>query len=75
MKNLQILNSLAVLGLMFFLYSCGSSGRSGATGWAYNNSANGGFEKPQYLEQETGPGLVLIEGGTYYGSGRRRCKF
>jgi formylglycine-generating enzyme required for sulfatase activity len=65
MKNLQILNSLAVLGLMFFLYSCGSSGRSGATGWSYNSSTNGGFEKPQYLEQETGPGLVLIEGGTY----------
>ncbi|MGY6560576.1 MAG: SUMF1/EgtB/PvdO family nonheme iron enzyme [Luteibaculaceae bacterium] len=39
--------------------------RSGATGWAYNDSKNGGFEKPYYEEQETGPGLVLIEGGTF----------
>lgn len=65
MKNLQILNSLAALGLMFFLYSCGSSGRSGATGWSYNKSENGGFEKTPYVDQETGPGLVLIEGGTF----------
>ncbi len=65
MKNLQILNSLAVFGLVFFLYSCGSSGRSGATGWSFNSPENGGFEKTPYLEQETGPGLVLIEGGTF----------
>ena len=39
--------------------------RSGATGWSYNSSDNGGFEKPSFFEQKTGPGLVLVEGGTY----------
>jgi gliding motility-associated lipoprotein GldJ len=39
--------------------------KSGATGWNYNDSRNGGFEKASFEEQETGPGLVLIEGGTF----------
>ena len=39
--------------------------RSGSTGWAYNFTDNGGFERPAYFEQETGPGLIFIEGGTY----------
>ncbi|MGZ3942965.1 MAG: formylglycine-generating enzyme family protein, partial [Bacteroidia bacterium] len=46
------------------LISCGKE-RSPVTGWAYNTSENGGFEKVPYEEQETGPGLVLIEGGTF----------
>jgi sulfatase modifying factor 1 len=46
------------------LVSC-SQERSPVTGWAYNDSSNGGFEKPPYEEQETGPGLVLIEGGQF----------
>src|ERR1700739_1003658 len=44
--------------------SCGHE-RSPVTGWAYNTRENGGFEKVPYEEQETGPGLVLVEGGTY----------
>ncbi len=39
--------------------------RSGATGWAYNDSSNGGFEKSYAPDQETGPGLVFIQGGTF----------
>ena len=39
--------------------------RSGATGWAYNDAANGGFERQPFFEQETAPGLVFIEGGTF----------
>lgn len=38
--------------------------KSETTGWQYNNSKWGGFEKPKFQEQETGPGLVFIEGGT-----------
>lgn len=38
---------------------------SGATGWRYNDEKNGGVEKTPYVEQETGPGLVFIEGGTF----------
>ena len=56
-KTLALL-VVAVLG------SC-SQERSPVTGWAYNDPANGGFEKPPYEEQETGPGLVLIEGGSF----------
>ena len=38
---------------------------SNVTGWDYNNPKNGGFQKVPFEEQETGPGLVLIEGGTF----------
>ena len=38
---------------------------SPTTGWAYNDPDNGGFEVVVGAEQETGPGLVLIEGGTF----------
>ena len=44
------------------LGSCAKE-RSTATGWEYNDYKNGGFEKYP-AEQETGPGLVFIEGGT-----------
>ncbi|MCI5057138.1 MAG: SUMF1/EgtB/PvdO family nonheme iron enzyme, partial [Flavobacteriales bacterium] len=39
--------------------------RSSTTGWAYNDPRNGGFEKAPYENQETGPNLVFIEGGTF----------
>jgi len=43
----------------------GSSSTSSTTGWDYNDPENGGFEVIGGSEQETGPGLVLIEGGTF----------
>jgi len=49
---------------MLVLSSC-SKERSSATGWEFNNYKNGGFEKFDAREQETGPGLVMIEGGTF----------
>lgn len=42
-----------------------SGNSSQTTGWEYNNPDNGGFEVKTAYEQEAGPGLVLIEGGTY----------
>ncbi|MCK5856462.1 MAG: SUMF1/EgtB/PvdO family nonheme iron enzyme [Bacteroidales bacterium] len=48
-----------------FLVSCGGAGDSSTTGWAYNDTKNGGFEVAPFEEQETGPGLVLVEGGTF----------
>jgi len=36
------------------LASCAQE-QSSITGWAYNDSNNGGFEKLPYEEQETGP--------------------
>lgn len=64
MKNLFNLNSLFVLCLVIIASSCAKE-RSSTTGWAYNDSKNGGFERPPFFEQETGPGLVLIEGGRF----------
>lgn len=55
---------LSVVAGALLVASCGSE-RSPVTGWAYNDPQNGGFEKVPYEEQETGPGLVLIEGGTF----------
>ncbi|GAB4252797.1 MAG: gliding motility lipoprotein GldJ [Vicingaceae bacterium] len=57
-----IIIALAATPLLFS--SCRKE-RSGGTGWAYNDPKNGGFQKVPYLEQETGPGLVLIEGGRF----------
>ncbi len=60
----------AITSLVFaaiILSSCGGGGSnvSPTTGWDYNNPDNGGFEVKQGVEQITGPGLVLIEGGTF----------
>ncbi len=55
--------SIAII-LSILVVSC-SKERSPVTGWSYNEPDNGGFEKMPYEEQETGPGLVLIEGGTF----------
>ena len=35
------------------------------TGWNYNDPDYGGFEVKHVPEQETGPGLVFIEGGSF----------
>jgi formylglycine-generating enzyme len=59
-KNRKTLTAM----LAIVAVSC-SQERSPVTGWAYNDPSNGGFEKPPYEEQETGPGLVLIEGGSF----------
>lgn len=59
-RNRKTLTAIMSLALV----SCIQE-RSPVTGWAYNISENGGFEKVPYEEQETGPGLVLVEGGTF----------
>ena len=47
------------------LFQGGNEDVSTTTGWEYNNPENGGFEVIHGYQQETGPGLVLIEGGTF----------
>ena len=56
---------LFLMVLASLLVSCGSQDTSRTTGWEYNNPENGGFTKVDYKEQKTGPGLVLIQGGTF----------
>jgi len=38
---------------------------SSTTGWAYNDPKNGGFEYRSGYSQNSGPGLVYIQGGTF----------
>ncbi len=55
--------AVAVAGA-FIISSC-SKEASNTTGWDYNNPNQGGFQKVPFVDQETGPGLLLIEGGTF----------
>lgn len=64
MKNMLKFGAI-LLGAAFVLSSCGSKERSSTTGWKYNDTKWGGFEKLDYEGQVTGPNLVLIEGGTF----------
>ena len=64
-KQRQIIRLFFISISAMFLASCGGAGDSSTTGWAYNDTKNGGFEVAPFEEQETGPGLVLIEGGTF----------
>jgi len=64
MSHTNILGLLGTCVALLTLNGCYYE-RSGSTGWAYNFTDNGGFERPAYFEQETGPGLIFIEGGTY----------
>lgn len=59
--TLIVIASFAVL----LMSSCGGKQRSSTTGWAYNEPETGGFQVNPYTEQETGPGLVLVEGGRF----------
>lgn len=62
MKYLKFLG-VSLLGIVT-LIAC-SREVSDVTGWDYNNPKNGGFQKVPFIDQETGPGLVLVEGGTF----------
>ncbi len=67
-KNLLVKLFIAV-ATTTLLFSCSKSrdykDSSRATGWKMN-SKEGGFQyNPKAKEQETGPGLVFIEGGTF----------
>jgi len=67
----MIMRLTPVLLAVLVAWGCGSkdvtsSGKvSTTTGWEYNDPENGGFEVRTAAEQETGPGLTLIEGGTF----------
>jgi len=64
-----VLRLLIMIVATTFFVSCNKSrdykNSSRATGWKMN-SKDGGFQyNPDAKEQETGPGLVFIEGGTF----------
>lgn len=61
---MKVRNSFFLLAALLILASCGHE-KSSITGWNYNDPDNGGFQKYAFEEQETGPNLVLVEGGTF----------
>ena len=63
-KHIKLLFFLLIAFSMVTLSSCKRE-YSSNTGWRYNDPEQGGFEVYPFVEQETGPGLVLIEGGTF----------
>lgn len=63
-RNSKSLTMIVIVLATAFLFSCRKQS-SPTTGWTYNDPRTGGFEVVAYQEQETGPGLVFIEGGTF----------
>ncbi|WP_375242315.1 gliding motility lipoprotein GldJ [Lacinutrix sp.] len=68
MKKLIVSRILMLLAVSLTLVGCGRSGGSNvdsATGWEIN-AKEGGFQyNTKFKEQETPPGTVFIEGGTF----------
>jgi gliding motility-associated lipoprotein GldJ len=65
-RNMQLFRffSIVALGGALMLGSCAKEASS-STGWNYNDPKVGGFQKVPFIDQETGPGLILVEGGTF----------
>ena len=68
MKKVTAFKILLILTISLTMVGCkrsSSSNTSRATGWEIN-SKDGGFQyNTQFKEQETSPGLVFVEGGTF----------
>lgn len=60
----RIIQFTAIFSVILLAGACKKEA-SRSTGWEYNNPKNGGFEVSQFADQQTGPGLVFIEGGTF----------
>jgi len=65
-KNNLFLRISSIIVVLISLVSCQPE-RSMKTGWHYNSPENfgSGYEKFPAMDQETGPGLTLVEGGTF----------
>ena len=62
MKVSNLKHLLSTITLMLLVISCGGNNTSRGTGWDIN-SKKGGFQyNVDFDEQETGPGLVFVEG-------------
>lgn len=64
-ESMKAVRVLTLLTVIFTIAACGRNNTSRATGWSIN-SKKGGFQyNVDFEDQETGPGLVFIEGGTF----------
>ena len=58
--------SSMMLAVTLLLASCSNkAGKSDATGWNYNDPKWGGYDVSDRTNQQTAPGLVFIEGGSF----------
>lgn len=68
-NKFMVIRVLLVLVVLFGFSSCSkkgsSKGGSRATGWKINDKKGGFQYASKFKKQETGPGLVLVEGGTF----------
>lgn len=67
LKNTKINIYPLIVIFLFFLYGCGNNAefRSSSTGWKVNDRKGGFYYNTNFEKQETAPGMVFIEGGTY----------
>ena len=64
MKIKNIL-TIVLAGLSALAISSCNKSASNTTGWKYNDAEYGGFQVVDNYEQDTPPGMVLVEGGTF----------
>lgn len=58
--------SSLMLAAVMLLAACGNkAGKSETTGWNYNDPQWGGYDVSNHTNQQTAPGLVFIEGGSF----------
>ena len=69
MRNVLNLRILLALMLSLAMFGCKKSSNSAnssrATGWSINNKKGGFQYNTKFQEQQTAPGLVFVEGGTF----------
>ncbi|NJW53904.1 gliding motility lipoprotein GldJ [Salinimicrobium oceani] len=69
MRNKVAVKALFTIAVSVGLFSCNNSrdykDNSRATGWDINSKEGGFNYNADYDEQEAGPGLVFVEGGTF----------
>ena len=63
--TIRKIGDLLLLCALALLFSACNKGTSNTTGWKYNDAKYGGFQVVDNYQQETPPGMVLIEGGTF----------
>ena len=67
---MQVKNFVILLSSTALLASCNKifkkkKPESEVTGWTYNDKNMGGYQVAKSQEQQTGPGLVFVQGGTF----------
>ena len=64
MKIKNIL-TFVLAGLSILAISSCNKSTSNTTGWKYNDAEYGGYQVVDNYEQDTPPGMVLVQGGTF----------